>query len=86
MDLLGFKQPFSVMGNSLFDTSVKNRFVYFFAGDLIGYIGKEGYIKYNFKTVVESNATQEGTQKLQEKLFAVDTAEAGLLKNNKWAQ
>ncbi len=86
MDVLGFKQPFSVMGNSLFDTSVKNRFVYFFAGDLIGYIGKEGYIKYNFKAIVESNATKEGKQKLQEELFAVDTAEAGLLKNNKWAQ
>jgi len=85
IDLLGFNQPFSVMGNSLFDSSVKNRFVYFYAGDLIGYIGKEGYIKYNFKTVVESNATQQGTQKLQKALFAVDTAEAGLLKKNKWA-
>jgi phosphoglycerol transferase MdoB-like AlkP superfamily enzyme len=85
IDLLGFKQPFSTMGNSLFDSSVKNRFVYFYAGDLIGYIGKEGYIKYNFKTVVESNATQPETQKLQKELFAVDTAEAGLLKKNRWA-
>lgn len=84
-DLLGFNQSFSAMGNSLFDPSVKNRFVYFYAGDLIGYIGKEGYIKYNFKTVVESNATQQETQKLQKELFAVDTAEAGLLKKNKWA-
>jgi phosphoglycerol transferase MdoB-like AlkP superfamily enzyme len=86
IDMLGFKQPFSAMGNSLFDTTVKDRFVYFYAGDLIGYIGKEGYIKYNFKTVVESNATREGTQKLQKDLFAVDTAESGLLKMNKWAK
>lgn len=85
LDLLGFKQPFSVMGNSLFDPTVKNRFVYFYAGDLIGYIGKEGYIKYNFKTIVETNATEQNTQKLQKELFAVDTAEAGLLKKNKWA-
>lgn len=85
LDLLGFNQPFSVMGNSLFDPSVKNRFVYFYAGDLIGYIGKEGYIKYNFKAIVESNATKQDTQKLQKELFAVDTAEAGLLKKNKWA-
>lgn len=86
LDILGFKQPYTVMGNSLFDTSVKNRFVYFYAGDLIGYIGKEGYIKYNFKTIVESNATKEGTQKLQKELFAVDVAEAKLLEKNKWAQ
>jgi len=85
LDLLGFNQPFSAMGNSLFDPSVKNRFVYFYAGDLIGYIGKEGYIKYNFKTVVETNATKPDTQKLQKELFAVDTAEAGLLKKNRWA-
>lgn len=86
LDMLGFKQPYTVMGNSLFDTTVKNRFVYFYAGNLIGAIGKEGYIKYNFKTVVESNATKEGTQKLQKELFAVDTAEAKLLEKNKWAK
>jgi phosphoglycerol transferase MdoB-like AlkP superfamily enzyme len=86
LDILGFKQPFSVMGNSLFDPLIKNRFVYFYAGDQIGYIGKEGYIKHNFKTVVETNASKEGTTNLLKHLFAVDTAEAGLLIKNQWAR
>ena len=86
LDMLGFEQPYTVIGNSLFDTSVQNRFVYFYAGDSIGYIGKEGYIKYNFKTIVETNATQEGAKKLQKELFAIDTAEAKLLEKNKWAK
>ncbi len=86
LDMLGFQQPFSVMGNSLFDATVKERFVYFYAGDQIGFIGKEGYVKHNFKTVVETNATDEGTQRLLKYLFAADTAEAGLLTKNLWAE
>lgn len=86
LNILGFQQPFTVMGNSLFDSTVKERFVYFYAGDQIGFIGKEGYIKHNFKTVVETNATDEGTKRLLKNLFAADTAEAGLLTKNQWAK
>ncbi|MCI4407255.1 MAG: sulfatase-like hydrolase/transferase [Sulfuricurvum sp.] len=87
LDMLGFShQPFTVMGNSLLDTSVKNRFVYLYLGDEIGYIEKEGYVKHNFKTVVETNASTANTALLTKKLLAVDTAEAGLLTNNHWAK
>lgn len=87
MDILGFShQPFSVIGNSLLDSSIKDRFVYLYLGDEIGYIGKEGYIKHNFKSVVETNATNEAKALLTKKLLAVDTAEAGLLTNNRWAK
>jgi phosphoglycerol transferase MdoB-like AlkP superfamily enzyme len=86
IDLLGFKQPFSVMGNSLLDKSVKNRFVYFYAGDQIGFIGPEGYIRHNFKSIVETNASTENTDLLLKRLLAADTAEANLLTKNKWAE
>ena len=86
MDILGFKQPFSVMGNSLFDQSVQNRFVYMFHGDEIGYVSKEGFILHNFKTVVDSNASAETLSRLKQELFAVDSAESGLLERNKWAK
>lgn len=86
IDMLGFKQPFSAMGNSLFDTSVSNRFVYLFGGDQIGYISKEGYIMHNFKTVVESQGSPKAVSQMQQELFAIDSAESGLLERNKWAK
>ncbi|MDD2906443.1 MAG: sulfatase-like hydrolase/transferase [Sulfurimonas sp.] len=86
VDMLGLKAEISTMGNSLFDTDVNKRFAYFFAGNLIGLITDEGYIKYNFKNIVESSADADKTQELKELLFAIDTAEAGLLQKNKWAK
>lgn len=86
MDILGFKQHFSVMGNSLFDQSVQHRFVYMFHGDEIGYVSKEGFILHNFKTVVDSNGSTETLSRLKQELFAVDSAESGLLERNKWAK
>lgn len=87
IDMLGFShQPFTVMGNSLMDTSIKDRFVYLYLGDEIGYIGKEGYIKHNYKTVVDTNTTGDTKALLTKKLLAVDTAEAGLLTKNHWAK
>jgi len=86
VDLLGFKAEITVMGNSLFDKDIKQRFVYFFAGNLIGLITDNGYIKYNFKDIVEEIGAKEDVQKMKELLFAVDTAEATLLEKNKWAK
>lgn len=86
MDLLGFNQPFSAMGNSLFDTTIKNRFVYLFAGDQIGYVSKDGYIMHNFNTIVDSHGSRSAITQMQKQLFAVDSAESSLLEANKWAQ
>lgn len=86
MDILGFKQSFSVMGNSLFDESVKNRFVYMFHGDEIGYISKDGFILHNYKTTVDTNGTAEEVSRMKNELFAVDSAESGLIERNKWAK
>lgn len=85
IDILGFSEPFSAMGNSLFDPSIRKRFVYLYGGDQIGYISDNGYIMHNFNTVIETNVTQKNLPSLLRELFAVDTAEAGLLTKNRWA-
>jgi len=83
-DILGFDTPFTALGNSLFDSKVANRFVYFYAGNLIGYITNNGYIKYNFKNIVEYSGTSDAVEQMKHELFALDTAEAALLEQNRW--
>ena len=84
VDMLGWEAEITTMGSSLFDDSLKERFVYFYAGNLIGLITNDGYLKYNFKNVVEF----EGTNKeyMKKLLFSVDTAEAQLLEKNRWTK
>ncbi|MFA6197512.1 MAG: sulfatase-like hydrolase/transferase [Sulfurimonas sp.] len=86
VDLLGLEANITTMGNSLFDKEVKERFAYFFAGDLIGLVTNDGYIKYNFKNIVEQVGSDANVEKMKKLLFAVDTAEAGLLEKNRWAK
>jgi len=87
VDMLGLKAEITTMGSSLFDKDVNERFVYFYAGNLIGLITNSGYIKYNFKDIVEKNAPNENLIDAMKKLlFAVDTAEAQLLEKNRWAK
>jgi len=86
VDMLGWKAEITTMGTSLFDKSISERFVYFFAGNLIGLITDKGYIKYNFKNIVENSRNIKNIEHLQNLLFAADTAEAKLLKQNKWAK
>jgi len=86
VDMLGFDANITVMGNSLFDHEISKRFVYFFAGNLIGLITESGYIKYNFKDIVEKVGTAEDVESMKELLFGVDTAEAQLLQENRWAK
>ncbi len=86
VDILGWEAEISIMGNSLFDKDIDERFVYLFAGNLIGLITNDGYIKYNFKSIVEKLGTDENIQKMKKLLFSVDTAEATLLENNRWTK
>jgi len=86
IDMLGWKADITTMGSSLFDTKVNTRFAYFFAGNLIGLVTNDGYIKYNFKNIVETSADENKTQKMKKLLFAVDTAEATLLQKNGWTK
>ncbi|MCK9492363.1 MAG: sulfatase-like hydrolase/transferase [Sulfurimonas sp.] len=87
VDMLGLKAEITTMGSSLFDEDINERFVYFYAGNLIGLITNSGYIKYNFKDVVEKDAESENLlDKMKKLLFAIDTAEAQLLEKNRWAK
>ena len=86
VDLLGWDANITTMGSSLFDKDVAKRFVYFYAGNLIGLITDDGYIKYNFKNIVESSADKEKTKEIKKLLFSIDTAEAKLLEKNRWAK
>jgi len=86
VDMLGWKADITTMGSSLFDTDINERFVYFYAGNLIGLVTDKGYIKYNFKDIVEKVGNNSDIQEMKNLLFSVDTAEAQLLKKNKWAK
>ncbi len=86
VDMLGWKAEITTMGSSLFDKDVNERFVYFYAGNLIGLITNDGYIKYNFKNIVEKLGSDENIQKMKKLLFSVDTAEAQLLEKNRWTK
>jgi len=86
VDILGWKAQITTMGTSLLDESIHERFVYFFAGNLIGLITDNGYIKYNFKNIVEKNILGESEKHLQDLLFASDTAQAKLLEQNRWTK
>lgn len=83
VDMLGFEANITTLGTSLFDKEIKNRFVYYFAGNMIGLIKDDGYVVHNFKNVVEQKSI---SQKDIDLLFAVDTAQAYLLEKNLWAK
>ena len=86
VDMLGWDATISTMGSSLFDKDIHERFVYFYAGNLIGLKTEDGYIKYNFKNIVEFRGKEDKKAHIKKLLFGVDTAEAGLLNKNKWAR
>ena len=86
VDMLGWDATISTMGSSLFDKDVHERFVYFYAGNLIGLKTEDGYIKYNFKNIVEFRGKEDKKAHIKKLLFGVDTTEAGLLNKNKWAR
>ena len=86
VDILGWKANITTMGNSLFDKNIDKRFVYFYAGNLIGLITDDGYIKYNFKNIVEKSINELNIKDIKKLLFSIDTAEAGLLKKNRWVK
>jgi len=86
IDLLGFKDRFTTMSNSLLDESVKKRFAYFYGGTTIGLITDEGHIQYNFKDVVDASGSPAAQERIKKELFAIDTAEAKLLEQNRWSE
>jgi len=86
IDLMGLKGDFTTMSNSLLDKEVQKRFAYFYGGSVIGLITDEGYVQYNFKDIVDAKGTPEAQERMKKELFALDTAEANLLEQNRWTK
>lgn len=82
IDLLGWQDPFSTIGNSLLDESVKKRFAYVKMGNIIGLSDENGSIYYNFKNLVSKKGSI--SEENQQLLLSIDSAQAHLLKNSKW--
>lgn len=86
IDLLNFEGDFSIMGNSLFDSSIKDRFVYTFGGNQIVYIKDECFIIHNYKQVVETDCKEQSKiEDMEKELKALDSVEVELLNKNRWA-
>ena len=82
VNYLGWEGKFSVLGNSLFDTNVSNRFVLFNGGQISGLIREKDYLMYNYKNIVETNSSDP--QALLQEFKAVDTAQSHLIETNRW--
>jgi phosphoglycerol transferase MdoB-like AlkP superfamily enzyme len=82
IDILGWKGEFTTLSQSLFDTSVKERFAYVKRGSMIAITDGNGAIGYNFKEFIDSKGSVN--EHLKDLLLALDTAEASLLKNSHW--
>jgi phosphoglycerol transferase MdoB-like AlkP superfamily enzyme len=83
IDLLGFKSEFSAIANSIFDTSVQNRFAHVKNGNVIGIGTKNGSVFYNYKEFMSS---ENELKKDKDTLLSIDKTQAYLLKNNMWSK
>jgi len=83
IDLLGFKTEFSAIANSIFDTSVQNRFAHVKNGNIIGLGTKNGAVFYNYKNFMNNDID---LKKEKEVLLSIDKAQTHLLKNNMWSK
>lgn len=82
IDILGWKTPFTTIGNSLVDESVKNRFAFVKMGSIVGIDDGNGSVFYNFNSLIsEKGSISKDSEEL---LLSIDSAQAYLLKNSKW--
>lgn len=82
IDMLGFDTEFTMIGQSLFDTSVSKRFAFVKAGNVIGLGTDDRVLFYNYKDFIGTDANV--TQSDKDLLLSIDSAQAYLLKNSKW--
>lgn len=82
IDILGWKTPFTTIGNSLFDNSVKDRFAFVKMGAIVGIYDGNGSVFYNFNTLISKKGNI--SKEREELLLSIDSAQAYLLKNSKW--
>ena len=88
VDLLGFEDPFSALGDSLLRKQGGYAFVS--AGSIVGLIGKEGYLTSSLKNRLDSGTASGPVSPayfddLEKKLLATDQLVYELLQHNRWA-
>jgi len=84
--LLGWRNQFSSLSQSLLDEAVQQRFAFLGVGSIIGIITKNGMLKYNFNKVVYKQGSNKALKEMEYLLKAFDTAQAGLIENNRWVE
>ena len=84
--LLGWRNQFASLSNSLLDKQVPERFAFLSVGSMIGIITADGMLKYNFSAVVYKQGSAAALKKMEYLLKAFDTAEAGLIESNRWVK
>jgi phosphoglycerol transferase MdoB-like AlkP superfamily enzyme len=89
MDLMGLEDPFSALGESLLRK--QDGYAFVSAGNIVGLIGKQGYLTSSLKNRLDSGATgpvmpsPEYFDGLEKKLLATDQVVYELLQSNRWA-
>jgi phosphoglycerol transferase MdoB-like AlkP superfamily enzyme len=86
LHLLGWRNQFTSLSQSLFDEQVQERFAFLGVGSILGIITQKGMLKFNFNAVVYKQGSKEALQEMEYLLKAFDTAEAGLIENNRWVK
>ncbi len=84
--LLGWRNQFTSLSQSLLDEAVQERFAYLGVGSLLGIITPKGMLKFNFNAAVYKQGSKEALTEMEYLLKAFDTVEAGLIENNRWVK
>lgn len=82
IDILGWKTPFTTIGNSLSDESIKHRFAFVKMGSIVGIDDGKGSVFYNFNHLISKQGSI--SKEDEQLLLSIDSAQAYLLKNSKW--
>jgi phosphoglycerol transferase MdoB-like AlkP superfamily enzyme len=88
VDLLGFEDRFSALGDSLLRK--QDGYAFVMAGNIVGLIGKEGFLTHSLKNRLDSGAASGSPppayfDELEKKLLATDQVVYELLQSNRWA-
>ncbi|WP_372521701.1 LTA synthase family protein [Sulfuricaulis sp.] len=87
IDLLGFDDPVSALGDSLLRK--RDGYAFVSAGNVVGMIGKEGFLTHSLKNRLDSGVTAGAPpaylDALEKKLLATDQVVYELLQSNRWA-
>ena len=82
LDILGLKNNFASISQSLFDESVKSRFAFVKMGNSIALTDGKGAVHYNFKNFLDGEGNS--SKNLEDLLLSIDSVQSALLKQSKW--